>query len=186
MKAIARLFGFMFLVWACGFLVFAWTLPVPAGPGAADAIVVPTGGRGRIARGLELLREGTAQRMLVTGVDPEVKPREFAVEYEVSQRLMDCCITLGFEAVDTRGNADETAAWVAEHEYRSLRLVTTDWHMSRASLELRRSLPDYVTITKDPVPSHFSFGTLFLEYNKLLATFVAGLPGLVGLGQLLP
>ncbi|MDD3797975.1 MAG: YdcF family protein, partial [Novosphingobium sp.] len=102
---IRRFLAALFLVWAYGFLWFAVALPQPAGRDAlaTDAVVVPTGSGGRIGRGLEVLRAGKAKKMLVTGVDPEVKPREFAAEYKVESRLMRCCITLGSDAVDTRG-----------------------------------------------------------------------------------
>ncbi len=86
-----------------------------------------------------MLREGTAPRMLVTGVYEDVRPGEFAAAYNVSPQLMDCCVTLGFAALDTRGNARETAVWVAENKVRSIRLVTSDWHMRRAALRAAAS-----------------------------------------------
>jgi uncharacterized SAM-binding protein YcdF (DUF218 family) len=172
---IARVLAFLALLYALGFLWFAAALPQPAAAVVTDAIVVPTGGAGRIDRGLELLAQRKAAAMLVTGVDREVKPREFAAEYKVPARTMDCCVTLGFAAVDTRGNAAETAAWIAHHHYRSLRLVTTDWHMRRAAAELGSALPQEVMIVRDAVPSRPRLGILFLEYNKLLASTLARL-----------
>lgn len=173
-----RFFAALFMVWALGFLWFAAALPQPAGDEQTDAVIVPTGGPGRIAHGLEVLSEGQARTMLVTGVDPEVTPQEFAAEFEVSERQMECCVTLGFSAVDTRSNATETAEWVDEQEITSLRLVTTDWHMRRAAGELERMLPDDILIVRDAVPSNPSLGALFLEYHKLLASTVRGLTGL--------
>ncbi len=115
-----------------------------AGRGVAqtDAIIVPTGAGGRIERGLELLRGARPRHLLVTGVDPEVKPGEFAAEYKVSPKLMNCCITLDFAAVDTRSNASRSAdvEW-RRAGYKRLRLVTSDWHMRRAAFELGRTLP---------------------------------------------
>lgn len=172
---IARALSFLALIYAIGFLWFAAALPQPAAAVVTDAIVVPTGGAGRIDRGLVLLGQHKAAAMLVTGVDREVKPQEFAAEYRVPARTMECCVTLGFAAVDTRGNAAETTAWIAHHHYRSLRLVTTDWHMRRAAAELRAALPDEVTIVRDAVPSRPRLGILFLEYNKLLASTLARL-----------
>ncbi|GGE05512.1 hypothetical protein GCM10011515_26310 [Tsuneonella deserti] len=172
---IARLAGAVALLYALGFLWFAAALPLPAGGQPTDVIVVLTGGAGRIDRGLALLAKGKARALLVTGVDPEVKPREFAAEYRVPGKTMDCCVTLGFAAVDTRGNAAETASWIAANRYRSLRLVTTDWHMRRAAGELASALPPGVTIVRDAVPSRPRLGILFLEYNKLLASTLARL-----------
>ncbi|MDY7098288.1 MAG: YdcF family protein [Pseudomonadota bacterium] len=169
------IFSAGFLVWAIGFLWFAFDLPQPASNQKTDAVIVPTGGAGRIARGLEVLDKGYAGRMLVTGVDPEVKPGEFAAQFEVPDRQMQCCVTLGFRAVDTRGNASETAEWVKDNNVKSLRIVTTDWHMQRAAGELDRQLPDTVKVVRDAVPSDPSIATLFLEYHKVIASSLAGL-----------
>lgn len=176
---IRRLFSVIFLAWALGFVWFAVMLPQPADDGVTtDAVIVPTGGAGRIPRGLAVLDEGLSRKMLVSGVDREVRPQEFAAQFSVSPQRMACCVTLGFAAVDTRSNAAETAKWVAQNEVRSLRLVTTDWHMRRAAGELARTLPDHVTVVRDAVPSQPDLGTLFLEYHKLIASRAAGLADL--------
>ena len=175
---IARLAGFVALAYAFGFLYFAVTLPGPIRGAKTDAVLIPTGGAGRIARGIEVLREGDARRMFVSGVDPEVKPNEFAKEFDVRAREMRCCVTLGFLAVDTRSNAGEAAQWLISNDVRSVRLVTTDWHMRRAAAELRHSIPATVAVIEDAVPSDPALGQLFLEYNKLLAALVTqGWPG---------
>jgi uncharacterized SAM-binding protein YcdF (DUF218 family) len=136
---------------------------------------VPTGGVGRIPRGLALLRANAAPRMLVTGVDAEVRPHEFAVEYAVPPPLMNCCVTLGTGALDTRGNARETADWVKERKVRSIRLVTSDWHMRRAALELGGTLPGNVTVLRDAVRTQPSLWILLVEYHKLLAAGIVRL-----------
>jgi uncharacterized SAM-binding protein YcdF (DUF218 family) len=175
---IRRILSLAIVLWAFGFLWFAMALPQPAGDEKTDVIVVPTGGIGRIPRGLELLRQGTARSLLVTGVDDDVKPGEFAAEYDVPAQLMECCVTLGFAALDTRGNARETSEWAEQGKVRSLRLVTSDWHMRRAALELENALPEGTTILRDAVRTEPSLRTLFLEYHKLLATWlVQVLPG---------
>lgn len=174
---ILRLIAAVFLVYAIGFLAFAVTLPSPAANTRTDAVIVLTGGAGRIARGLDIVEQGLAEEMFVSGVDPEVKPAEFAEEFKVSQTTMDCCVTLGFLAVDTRSNAGEVAQWMKEKEFDSARLVTTDWHMARAYSEVAGSLSSGTTIVKDAIVSHPDLATLFLEYNKLLASEVSqGLP----------
>jgi uncharacterized SAM-binding protein YcdF (DUF218 family) len=166
------------LAWALGFLWFAVSLPRPAEEVRTDAVIVPTGAAGRIPQGLAVLDAGLAEQMLVSGVAPEVRPGEFAAEFGVSQDRMECCVTLGFAAVDTKGNASEIAAWVEANEVASLRLVTTDWHMRRAASELDRTLPPRITVVRDAVPSQPSLATLFLEYHKLLASLAGGLVGI--------
>ncbi len=167
---IRRLLAVIVLAWILGFVWFASALPQPLGDAQTDAIIVPTGGAGRIERGVEVLANEQAGDMLVTGVSTQVTPGEFAAEFDVPMDLMECCITLGFDAVDTRGNARETSRWVEDNNYKRLRLVTTDWHMRRAESELRRTLPDNIVIVRDAVHSEPSLGTLFLEYHKLLAS----------------
>ena len=172
---IRYIFSAAFLLWTLGFLWFAVALPQPADRLETDAVIVPTGAAGRIARGLEVLDAGLAEKMLVTGVDPEVRPTEFAAQFDVPVEQMNCCVTLGFMAVDTRSNAFETVEWVAQNKIRSLRLVTTDCHMRRAAAELDRQLPDNVRVLRDAVPSSPSLATLFLEYHKLIVSRLAGL-----------
>lgn len=137
-----------------------------------------TGGPGRIDRALERLEAGDAKRLLISGVAREVKPKELAAEYKRPEELFDCCIALGFEAEDTRSNATEVATWVARRNYKSVRLITTDWHMRRAEYELGRAVGDKVTIVPDAVHSEPSFATLFREYHKYLAGLAGGLLGL--------
>ncbi|UNU44535.1 YdcF family protein [Sphingopyxis sp. YF1] len=175
---IKRLISILFLVWVLGFAWFALLLPLPAGDEKTDAIVVLTGGPGRIDRALERLEVGTAKRLLISGVAREVKPRELAAEYKRPQQLFDCCIALGFEAEDTRSNATEVATWVARRNYKSVRLITTDWHMRRAEYEIGRAIGSDVKIVPDAVRSQPNFATLFREYHKYLAGLAGGMLGL--------
>ena len=171
---IRRFAALLFLLWAFGFLAFAVTLPMPLEGVKSDAVIVPTGARGRIGRGLEVLRSGLAKQMLVTGVDREVKEREFAAEYDVKASAMRCCITLDYSALDTRGNALAAAEWVRANRFDSVRLVTSDWHMRRTAVEFRGVLPAEVKLVEDAVVSRPSFRTLVFEYDKLLLGTIAG------------
>ena len=169
---IRRLLAILLVVWLAGFAWFAIALPQPAGAQETDIVVVPTGSGGRIERGLEVVRKGEAEKLLVSGVDRSVKPEEFEAEFNVESELMECCVVLGFRALDTRGNAQETADWVDEEGYDSLRLVTADWHMRRTSEELRRVLDARVEVLEDAVSTEPSLRTLFVEYHKYLASLV--------------
>lgn len=170
-----RVLAAIVLVWALGFLWFAGMLPQPAGAGKTDAVIVPTGGTGRIAYALEVLERGSAPQMLVSGVDSDVKPGEFAAEFEVDEATMQCCITLGFKATDTHSNASEIADWARARKLTSIRLVTSDWHMRRAAFELEQALPLDITILRDAQPTEPGLTILFIEYHKLLASWVASL-----------
>ena len=174
---ILRFLAFLVLAYALAFLAFAVSLPQPLARMETDVVLVPTGGPGRIQRGLDVLRSGQADVLFVSGVDPEVTPEEFAEQFEVTPREMDCCVMLGKLAVDTRSNAGEAAQWLTRNDHRTVRLVTTDWHMRRASAEMRGALPGHIALVEDAVPSDPDLGQLFLEYNKLIAATVSqGLP----------
>ncbi|WP_239807356.1 YdcF family protein [Croceicoccus hydrothermalis] len=174
-----RIFAFNLLAWALGFAWFALVLPQPAGDTRTDAVVVLTGGAGRIERGLDVLERGWADRMLISGVDPEVKPEELAAEYDIPADLLQCCIALGYDAVDTRSNADEAAMWADAQGYRTLRLVTSDWHMRRALFDVKQTLDPGMTVLVDAVPTEPSMFMLFLEYHKFVARHVADWTGLI-------
>ena len=171
---IRRLIALGFLLWFLGLAGFALFLPRPASEALrTDAVVVLTGAPGRFQRGLEILEKGSAKRMLVSGVDASVRRHELEIALHVPRHLSRCCIDLDKASVDTISNARETARWIKAHQFRSVRLVTSDWHLRRAQLELDHSLHGEVRILGDAVTGDLSLVQLFKEYNKLLARAVA-------------
>jgi uncharacterized SAM-binding protein YcdF (DUF218 family) len=165
---ISRVAALLVLVYALGFMLFAFTLGRPAAADAAptDAAIVLTGGSGRIEHGMAVLRAGKARRLLVAGADPSVTKADIARRLGGSERLLKCCVDLGSESVDTRSNAEEGARWLAQHGFKSVRLITSDWHMHRAAYEFRKQLGSRVTLIPDALPTRPRFRTLFGEYNK--------------------
>lgn len=174
---IRRSLSLVVTVWLLGWAWFVVSLPRAAGDAKTDAIVVLTGGAGRIQRGLDHLAHGHARRMLVSGVDPAVRLGELAQLQDAPANLFDCCVDLGKDAVDTRSNAAEAAQWLRRKHFRSVRLVTTDWHMPRARFELERAVGPHVAVIPDAVDSAPGFLTLFAEYNKYLLRRASALMG---------
>ena len=174
MRLLVRLVALALLAWGWGFMWFALTLAPPA-PLATktDAVVVLTGSAGRLQRGVDVMVAGSAKRLLVSGVEPRVTDAALAHEVKAPPGLFARDVDLGFEAVDTRSNAEETSAWIAKHRYRSFRLVTTAQHMRRARLELDGRLPAGVTIVEDGVPGDNTATSLVREYTKLALRWVA-------------
>ena len=175
---IRRFLSLLLLAWLLGLVWFAVFLPGPAEPVRTDAIIVLTGGPGRMRHAIDVLEAKQADRLLVSGVDRSVKRGEFEVAQNVPAHLSACCIDLGKDAVDTVTNARESAAWIRKHEFRTVRLVTTDWHMRRARFELQRALGDDATVIGDAVKSAPGMATLIREYNKFVARRIAVLMGL--------
>ncbi len=175
---IRRLVALVVILWLLGFALFVLALPGPAPAFRTDGIIALTGGRGRIERGITLLSQHQAQRMLVSGVDPAVRPAELAAVQKAPAALFACCVDLGKDAIDTRTNAEESTRWIRAHNFRSVRLVTTDWHMPRARFELRRELGNDVAITSDGVESTPGLVILMREYNKYWLRRVSALFGI--------
>jgi uncharacterized SAM-binding protein YcdF (DUF218 family) len=172
---ISRAASLLLLLYAIGFIFFAFTLgkPAPANAGQTDAAVVLTGGKGRIEHAIDVLRQGKAKRLLVAGADPSVTKRDLANRIPGSANLLKCCVDLGSESVDTRSNAEEAGRWLAKHRFHSVRLITSDWHMRRARYEFGRVLGEKYILVTDAVRSEPSFLTLFGEYNKYLLRRIA-------------
>jgi uncharacterized SAM-binding protein YcdF (DUF218 family) len=175
---ISRAVSLLLLLYLLGYAAFAVLLPKAGDARTTDGIVVLTGGTNRLERGLELIENGKAKRMLISGVERTVRPIELAKHHEADPALFDCCIDLGREAVDTRSNAEETARWIKRHKVKTVRLVTNDWHMPRAEFELSRQAGDTVLVYGDAVESKPRFRTLFTEYNKYLLRRAAVLVGI--------
>jgi DUF218 domain len=165
---IRRLFFFAVLAWLLGLAWFALALPGPIEGVRTDGVVVLTGGKGRLARGIEVLDQKWSPKLLVSGVDKSVKPGEFLAINRVSPGLLKCCIELGKRATDTVSNAQETANWISRNDMRSVRLITSDWHMRRARLELEDILPDGTSVVADGVRTAPTLRTIILEYHKFL------------------
>jgi uncharacterized SAM-binding protein YcdF (DUF218 family) len=144
--------GALFGAYLGGLVWFAQTIAEtvddPSAP--TDAIVVLTGGSQRIQSGLQLLTAGMAKKLFVSGVYHGTDVSALLRTQPQSPDALQCCIVLGHAADNTYGNASETAAWMRQEGYRSLRLVTASYHMRRALLEFERAMPD-VRIIPHPV-----------------------------------
>ncbi|WJH41267.1 YdcF family protein [Aliirhizobium terrae] len=126
-----------------GFLWFADSVTSLRAPDGvkADAIVVLTGGYLRIEQALGLLRDGAGKRLLISGAHPTTTPNQICRATQASADLFDCCVDIGYDAIDTIGNANEIARWIHEHDYKSVLVVTNNYHMLRSLHELRRADP---------------------------------------------
>lgn len=174
-------------IWVMGLLWFITQIaqaPMDNDATVTDVIVVLTGGAMRVETGLELLARGKARTLFISGVGKGVKVSELLREAHKTTpklpRLQTDKIVLGYEASDTRGNAEETARFMESEGYASLRLVTSNYHMPRAVYEFHATMPA-VTILPSPVLSTnfrrnewwLFKGTAALaisEYHKTLAS----------------
>jgi uncharacterized SAM-binding protein YcdF (DUF218 family) len=131
-----------------GFAGFVWLLPNQeiALDRSADGIVVLTGGTSRVVDALELLASGRGKRLLITGVNPGTTTNDIARQTVDYGRLLNCCVDLDYSALNTLGNAVQARRWAIAHDFKSLIVVTSAYHMPRALAELAHQLPDAALI----------------------------------------
>lgn len=172
---ILRFGSLLLILYALGFVLFGVSLGTPASADApeTDAAIVLTGGSGRIDYAVGVLQAGKAKRLLVAGADPSVTKQDLSRLVGGKQRLVRCCVDLDSTSVDTRSNAEEAKRWLEERRFKSVRLITNDWHMRRARYEFRRVLGGEVEVVPDAVRTEPGFMTLFAEYNKYLLRRIA-------------
>jgi uncharacterized SAM-binding protein YcdF (DUF218 family) len=175
-----RLMMALIVAFGLGFAVFAEAIArQPDGdPGRADAIVALTGGEDRIDEAVRLLVEGHGTRLLISGVNAKTSKDALQSQAPAPSELYDCCIDLGREARDTIGNATETQAWVAQHGFRTLIIVTSSYHMPRSIAELTRVLPGVALVPHSVVTDKLHVDrwwrhpatarVLFREYLKFI------------------
>lgn len=171
----------LFLLWGLGWIWFATTIAFAVPPKEdvkTDAIVVLTGGNGRVNAGLNLLAKKAAPKLFISGVHKEVSRQDIYNSWTTPHQNNPCCIYLGYQAEDTSGNAIETKEWIEENDIKSLRLVTSSYHMPRALQEISKILPQTEIIPHPVFSDDFEawkdrFWTLtFSEYNKTLVRWL--------------
>ncbi|MGO8919963.1 MAG: YdcF family protein [Stellaceae bacterium] len=148
----AALLLILLVLWLGGFVWFAREIPdeVSDADSETDAIVVLTGGSLRVQSGLALLAAGKAKKLFVSGVYHSTDVTALLHISRQSPEHVACCIVLGHEADNTLGNALETAQWMRQEDFHSLRLVTASYHMPRSLLEFSRAMPE-MRIVANPV-----------------------------------
>lgn len=172
------------LLFGVGFLHFVESLATAESPPArnAEGIVALTGAAARISDSLALLADGRGQRLLITGVNPGTRAQEIARLTPEHQRWFSCCVDLDRSATNTIGNAIETRRWATARGFHSLIVVTSNFHMPRALVELDHELPGVALVPYPVISDKVRVETwwdnpataklLFVEYLKYLLAHV--------------
>jgi uncharacterized SAM-binding protein YcdF (DUF218 family) len=189
--AMLRISSYLVLIvaalFAGGFGVFAThvsELTTPRNVPRADAIIVLTGGQARIDAALDLLKAGKGKRLLISGVNPAADRDALQAATGGDDKLFSCCVDIDHAALDTIGNAEESAKWVQSHEYGSVILVTNNYHMPRSLLEVGRLVGTAELKPYPVVNTRLNDGgwltkpealrVIFTEYTKYLAAMARG------------
>lgn len=181
MRALKISLAALTAAFALGFVAFALVVMRTPDPtvAKADGIVVLTGGDIRIHEGARLLREGRAGRLLISGVNKHTGRQDVLKISGLGAQQFNCCVDLGYTALDTIGNAYETRSWAEAMRFESLIVVTSSYHMPRSIAELARELPNTTLIAHPVQPPGFTEGAWWLRprTTRILASeYVKFLP----------
>lgn len=182
-----------------GFIIFAERISAMQQPeliAAADGIVVLTGGQYRLETAVSLLADGKGKRLLISGVHPDIDKADVLKVVGGDPEKFKCCVDIDHKALETVGNAAETAKWVRDNSFHSIILVTNNYHMPRSLLELKRVARNVEIVPYPVVNSDLGNGSwmmrpdtvrvLFAEYLKYIGALSrAVLPVPVSIGSMI-
>tara|TARA_B100000886_G_C20425900_1_gene493978 strand:+ start:5804 stop:6421 length:618 start_codon:yes stop_codon:yes gene_type:complete len=193
LRSMFIILSLLFVTWVIGFFEFVNRIPFlpQMNLSKTNAIIVLTGGSGRLNEGLKLLDEyELADHLFISGVAKGVDLQTLVQLTQRNLQDLTCCISVGYKADNTAGNAKETHDWMKNKGFTSMRLVTSNYHMPRSMVEFSRVMPNsyiipHAVVTEDFRGPHWWKKTRLLkivasEYNKLLITYLAGLWPTIG------
>jgi uncharacterized SAM-binding protein YcdF (DUF218 family) len=174
------IFSFIVGFWIFGDYVSS--LSTPADPMPSDAIIVVTGGKARLEPAVALLKAGKGKKLLVSGVHPTANLNDLRAATGGDRDLFSCCVDIDYDALDTIGNAAESAKWLRDHAYASAIVVTNNYHMPRTLMEMQRAEDSIVFVPYPVVNTPLGHGhwlmsrdvvrVLFTEYVKYVGALV--------------
>jgi uncharacterized SAM-binding protein YcdF (DUF218 family) len=183
--SIGTIAGAMILVFGFGYFAnYVSALSTPKNPGAADAIIVVTGGKSRLEAAVGLLKSGKGERLLISGVHPAADLNDLRTATGGDRTLFKCCVDVDYAALDTIGNAQESAKWLRDHHYGRVIVVTNNYHMPRTLLEMQRVDGSVEFVPYPVVNTPIDDGSwltdsevlrvLLTEYTKYIASLARG------------
>ena len=171
-----------FILWIGGFCLFAYKINHfnTDATKNTDAIIVLTGGRNRIYEASKLFNDKKAKHLFISGVAKDITLEN--IQNTQNIKITDFHnVEIGHNADNTVENADEATAWIKNNNIKSIRLVTSNYHIYRSLIEFRKKLKD-TEILPHPVYSEYiekkwwtswqTFSLIFKEYNKLLCAYI--------------
>lgn len=184
LRSIIRVSVILFLFWLIGLIWFISIIPdkLEDKDTVTNSIVVLTGGKNRLLTGFKLLEENKAEKLLISGVDEKANMADLKQIYNKytseEMKSYEDRITLGHYATNTYSNALETALWMKANKFKSLRLVTSNYHLPRSLIEFQSAMPDIKIIPHPVFTDNFELNKwwlfpmtvklIMLEYNKYL------------------
>ena len=179
--------AFALIIWAAGLFYFMRLIPLTVvnNESLADSIIVLTGGSNRLKKGLQLLTQNKGKKLFISGVYRGNDVRKLLQVQKHNPKEVLCCINLGYEATSTHGNAVESKNWIEKNKFKSIRLVTANYHMPRSLFLFQQIMPEIHIIPHPVFPQQFNqskwwswprTATLVIsEYSKYIVAQVSNM-----------
>jgi uncharacterized SAM-binding protein YcdF (DUF218 family) len=134
-----------------------------------DAVVVFTGDKGRISKAFELIQQWPESKLIISGVHGQLSLENIAraqiPNYEKlddvhsSNKLIQ--LDLDYEAANTLENVQQTLERVEREQFKTLLVVTSDYHVFRArqifrKTKLRLKNANQLEVYFEGIESHWS------------------------------
>ena len=145
-----------------------------------DAIVVLTGGRNRLPEAVKLFNAGKAEKLFISGVRKDVSLDELSARQAIEIRT-DEGVFMENISTNTVENAINTSRWIRENDIKSIRLVTSNYHIPRSLAEFKgknkklKIIPNPIyseNVSKSIFSSWGTFSLIAVEYTKFLCVWV--------------
>ena len=147
-------------------------------------IVVLTGGKGRIEKGLQLLKNGYGNLLFISGVHPDVNIKQKYFSEITEKKFKDCCIFFGKKAKDTIGNLKEVDEWLSKNNYNEFYLISSYYHLPRVKFLFENHMPfrnihlipvgEFSDIFSFTLNQFFTIKILIFEFLKLSYLIIFG------------
>ena len=191
MKSYKKIFSFFLLSLIAGFLWWVLllfnTFPKKVYFNSSTEIlgkvgvVVLTGGKNRIEKGVDILSKGYGDKLLISGVFmPSEIEAKFSLEKE-KKELFKCCVSFDQRSKNTYENAEEVVKWLNENkDIKSIILVSSYYHLPRSIMIFEKKIESDVKIYPTPAIQKINFKNqpffqlklIISEYFKVLYTIM--------------
>ena len=142
-------------------------------------MVVLTGGSNRIKQTLNLFlfKQNENHNLLISGAGKGFSKKtllKLIKKTPENLKILNCCITVENQSTDTYSNAIESYKWIKKNNFKSITLITSDYHMPRALMEFKQKLNDIritpLSLKSEPSDPVSNFKVKLFEYLKFKAT----------------
>ncbi|MEG8099189.1 YdcF family protein [Candidatus Liberibacter brunswickensis] len=160
-----------FIIGFISFINCVQRMRIPNHP-LVNAIVVLTGEKIRIEKSFELLENNIGSKVFISGVHHSVSKDILIKKIPIKKDLAECCIDIGYKALNTSGNATEISEWAKKHNFHHVLIVTHDYHIIRTFLELNRVNNTINFIPYPIISPSVQNNNLILNMRMLIIIFI--------------